>query len=395
MNLFDENDIVYDDDDERDESSDFFSSSDSVNFDENPFPSEKLNPSCIGHEEQERLFLELFEKNALPHAMIFSGLQGIGKTTMAFVLARFLLKHGKDQDDNQDALFGTMEMKPDISTLAIDPKDPVFSRIASGGHADLLHIFRDVDSTSGKVSASLKVESLRRIEPFLRKTSSEGGWRIVLIEDADTMNNAAQNAILKILEEPPKKVLIILVTHRIGKLIPTIRSRSRLIQFKPLSTENISQLLSKKITGLSSLQLKALSDISGGSIGHALRTIEDNGMESLTQILGLLEQSPNWNWKAIHELSATLSAPAQDKSYRIFTEIMQWIFRQMLFLKARGENTLPEYLQNQALENILRQSSLQKLAEICDNLKNHFERTDYANLDRRDAVRGSFLVISQ
>lgn len=393
MNLFGDEDVIYDDEDQNNDS-DFFSESEPIVFDENPFPSEKLNPTCIGHEEQEKLFLELFEKNAMPHAMIFSGLQGIGKTTMAFILARFLFKHGKN-NDTQDALFGEIEIKPEIMSLAIDPKDPIFSRIASGGHADLLHISRDIDSTSGKVSASLKVESLRKIEPFLHKTSSEGGWRIVLIEDADTMNNAAQNAILKILEEPPKKVLIILITHRIGKLIPTIRSRSRLISFKPLSSENISQLLSKKITGLSVLQLKALSEISGGSIGHALRYIEDAELDTLTQILSLFDKFPHWDWKAIHELSNNLATPTQDKSYKMFCEIMQWIFRQMLFLKARAVNSMPDYLLSAALENILRQSSLQKLTGICDDLKILFERTDYANLDRREAIRASFLVVSQ
>lgn len=395
MNLFDDDDIIYDDEDRDDDllGGDDYSSASSVEFLDDPFPPENLNPTCLGHEELESLFLELFEKNAMPHAMIFSGLRGIGKTTTAFRLARFLLKHGKG-DSNQDALFAAEEIKPDLTSLDVDPADAVFRRIASGGHADLLHITRDTDA-NGKLSSSLKVEALRKIEPFLRKTSSEGGWRVVLIEDADTMNNAAQNAILKILEEPPKKVLIVLITHRIGKLIPTIRSRSRLFQFKPLNEEHIAQLMSRKIHGLGAVQLSALASISGGSIGQALYYIEEGGVEMLERIMSLLVDAPKWDWKIIHELSSELGSAANDKSYRLFTDIMQWIFRQILFLKARGDMALPAYLQSASLEHILAQSSLQKLTTICDELKNHFERTEYANLDRRDAVRASFLVISQ
>ena len=176
---------------------------------------EKLNDPqsmsfCLGHEAQEKLFLDLFEQNAMPHAMIFSGSKGIGKSTMAFRLARFLFKYGH-KNQEEESLFGGEELGQNFTSLDIPDHDPVFSRVASGGHADFLHIRRHYDATKGKLDATLKVEALRTIEPFLRKTSSDGGWRVVIVDDADTMNRNAQNAILKILEEPPQNVLIILI----------------------------------------------------------------------------------------------------------------------------------------------------------------------------------------
>ncbi len=352
----------------------------------------KLMPYCLGHESQEKLFLELYEQDTMPHAMIFSGASGIGKSTMAFRLARFLLKHGK-ANQNQDSLFGGGDLAQDITSLDVAYNDPVFSRIASGGHADFLYIARHYDSTKNKLDASLKVEALRKIEPFLRKTSSDGGWRIVIIDDADTMNRNAQNAILKILEEPPANVLIILIAHRAGMLIPTIRSRSRNIAFNPLSNDIMDELLSKQGHSLSFSELETLAALSEGSIGTALRFADGGGLETLSIIIDHLSDVPNWNFAKIHGLSVSLAAPTQDKQYRMFAELLQWLLRQILFAKAKGQHSPPDYLQRGGLQKIMDETSLEKLISISDGLKNHFERVNFSNLDKRDAIRGAFLVI--
>ncbi len=345
----------------------------------------KAMPYCLGHEQQETLFLDLFSQDSLPHAMIFSGLEGVGKTTMAFRLARFLLKHGQDNDGG---LFGE-DLPQEFTTLDICVDDPVFSRVASGGHADILHIAREYNSSTNKQDATLKVDALRKIEPFLRKTSSEGGWRIVIVEDADTMNRSAQNAILKILEEPPQKVLIILVAHSSGALIPTIKSRSRLFSFDALPQKHIQTLLEHQGHELSMSDTEALTAISMGSAGHALKLIEEDGLQVLSKILSHIGASGS----KLHTLSNSLSSAAQDKQYRLFVDLMQWVFRHMLFLKARGINDLPNHFNNNELDFLFKAYSLKRLINICDNLNNHFDRVDFSNLDRRDAIRSAFLMI--
>lgn len=392
MSLFDDDDIIYDDDIGDEASIDSF-----PNLDEGEKLTEPQSMSfCLGHDDQEKLFIDLFEKGSMPHAMIFAGTQGIGKSTMAFRLARFLLRNGKE-NLNQDSLFGGDDTAHDVSSLDVPADDPVFARIASGGHSDFLYIARNYDASKGKWDANLKVEALRKIEPFLRKTSSDGGWRIVIVDDADTMNRNAQNAILKILEEPPANVLIILITHRPGMLIPTIRSRTRFIQFSPLSDEVLKELLSKQSDHTVPYldQMEILSSISEGSIGKAINFIEDGGFDGLSQILDLLDDGPNWNWVKIHQFSSSISSPSQDKEYRMFAELLQWVFRQMLFTKARRGQSLPSFLQRDALINIMDNRPIENLISITDGLKNHFDRVEFSNLDRRDAVRGCFLVISQ
>ncbi len=351
---------------------------------------------CLGHDKQEKLLIDMYRKNNIPHAMIFSGFEGIGKTTMAFRIAKFLLKHNKNISNHSSAgLFGEEELPQKISSLDVDPDDPVSRRIASGGHADLLHIYRIFDKAKGKKDSSLKVETLRKIEPFLRKTSSEGGWRIVIIEDADTMNRNAQNAILKILEEPPENVLIILIAHRLGRLISTIHSRARKLYFSPLSSDVMGELFHKSGYDLSDKDMKTLCDLSDGSFGIAVKYLENDALSMIKDIIDHLEHAKNGDIYKIHEFSNSLSTVAQDKQYQVFVDILQKMMRKILLLKARGNNVIPEYLQAPVLHNIFYEYSLEKVIRICDELKNHYERVEFSNLDRRDAVRASFLMINQ
>ncbi len=351
---------------------------------------------CLGTESQERLFLELFKKKSLPHAMIFSGAQGIGKSTMAFRLARFLLKNADSEGENQSGLFEPANAQVNFTSLDVEISDPIFSRVSSGGHADLLYIHRYYDATKGKMDANLKVENLRKIEPFLRRTASvEGGWRVVIVDDADTMNRNAQNAILKILEEPPNNVLILLIAHRAGMLIPTIRSRTRVIPFLPLSHKDMSNLLGKQGHDLGSDDLEILHILSEGSIGKALALIEEGGLNTLSLFLDHLDDFPKWDWVRIHKLSASLYSPSQDKDYRMFVELMCWVFRYLLFIKAKGEQKITPYLERESILRIMDEYSLKKLISITDGLKSHFDRVDFSNLDRRDAVRACFLMIHE
>lgn len=347
---------------------------------------------CLGHDEEEKFILDMYLRNCIPHALIFAGPQGIGKTTFAFRVARFLLKNGKS-DIDQVGLFGDSLPSPSFISLDVDSNDLVFTRIASGGHPDLLHVERAQNSAKNK-DKSLDVESIRKIAPFLRKTASEGGWRVVIVEDADSMTRNAQNAVLKILEEPPAKVLIILIAHKPGMLIPTIRSRARQLNFKTLQSDTLLALMEKSGRNPSISEMEILRAVSAGSFGVALRYFEEEGIETLSTILRLLADMPSWKWVEIHSLADTLSSPSHEKSYRMFADLLQWVFREILFAKARGFNTLPTYISSESLNRFYHSASLAKLMELSDSLKNHFLRTDFSNLDKRETVRSAFVMLS-
>ena len=126
----------------------------------------------LGHQNIEKTLIDLINSDAMPHALIFSGQKGIGKSTMAFRLARYLLKHGTG-DEVQDSLFG--DGPTEAHSLDVSYEDPIFSKVVSGGHPDLLTIERSMDTKKGTRKANVDVETARKVTPFLRMTSSDGG----------------------------------------------------------------------------------------------------------------------------------------------------------------------------------------------------------------------------
>ena len=170
-------------------------------------PQPRLNPFLFGHQTVEQTFLTSWNSGRIPHAWLLSGPQGIGKATLAFRLARFVLASKREEKTGMN-LFGDIE-----ANLEMDCDDPVFKRVASGGHADLMTLERPVDKETNRLKSSIPIESVRTAGDFLRRTASEGGWRVLVIDSADELNLNAANALLKILEEPPdlmilKKVIV-------------------------------------------------------------------------------------------------------------------------------------------------------------------------------------------
>lgn len=342
----------------------------------------------LGHDTIEKRLLEVMTQGRPPHGLIFAGPKGIGKATMAYRLARFMFKQGI-KDENQGGLFG--DAPPAPTSLEINPQDPVFSRVASGGHPDLMTIERAYDEGKDKYKASVEVDEVRKVAPFLRKTAAEEGWRIVIIDDADTMNRNAQNALLKILEEPPPHVLLILIAHRPGALIPTIRSRAQLVTFEALNDGTMKALLKQQGTILSAEEFSTLSELAQGSFGAARRILETEGLQMAGRILDLLEKYPDYDRVEIHKFADSIG-PSEQKN-ELVAEIMPAIFRHLARAKARGIEIKGFGVHKPVMEALMGRSSLQRLLDIADALQAHFSRTAFANLDRRQGILNAFSLI--
>lgn len=351
----------------------------------------RSNAGFIGHKGKEQFIIDLANKDTMPHALVLAGPKGIGKATFGYRIARALLKKGIP-DPDQGGLFGEEEPAP-LESLYVAPDDPVFTKLASGGHPDFVALERPMDDRKGKRKDALDIDTVRKVAPFLRMTSSDGGWRIVLIDDADTMNRNAQNAVLKVLEEPPKNTLLILICHRAGALIPTIRSRCRFIAFDPLSNEEVIELLRKEYPGEPAADLDRIARIAEGSVGRAMKLMDEGGLDTVQSIIDILHYWEKWDWTLVHHLSDTLGRAGQDTAYKNFTSLLEWIMGEMLFAKARGDIALEAPLDHQPLRNMLSHYSLEDWTKICDNLRTHFETFDRSNLDKRQAVLGAFSII--
>ncbi len=360
-------------------------------------PPPRQASECRGHETVERELLNLYNEGRLPHALVFTGLEGIGKSTMAFRLARFLFKNGGGTAaaESSGGLFGDPLPAARFESLAVKEDDPVFRQVAAAGHPDLLTIERPFDEKKGRRQLILPVDEVRKIAPFLRLTSAQtDGWRIVIVDDADSMNRASQNAILKILEEPPPRTILILVAHKAGLLIPTIRSRMRVISFSPPPNNIFSALLRHENPSLSDKDIGLLWSISGGSIGQGLRLAGEGGRAAVAGTVELLLTWPKWNWPGIHNLADNLSKSGQDDSLRAFSEILLWICETLLRAKAQGQE-IPSFLPGgKALFLLMEHYSLAGWIEICENLKSHFDTVSHAGLDKKQAVLGAFMIFN-
>ena len=347
----------------------------------------RVTSNLIGLEDVEAKLLDFFNSGKMPHALIFAGPKGVGKATMAYHLARFLFKQGLN-DANQDSLFGA---PPTPITLEISANDPIFSRVASGGHADLFNVERVYDAAKDKFKVSVEVDEIRKVAPFFRKTASEGGWRIVIIDDADTMNRNAQNALLKILEEPPANSILILIAHRPGALIPTIRSRARVIHFQAFTPDALQTLLKGQGHHLTQDEFLTLWNFSGGSFGQALELLESGGVAMAGRILDLLENYPKYDRLALHKFADSLNG----EEGALAGDIMATIFDYLAKAKARGIEIEGFGVHRPLMRRIIDQSSLERLLRIGEAVKSHFNKVEFANLDKRQGILTAFSLLNQ
>ncbi|SLN45275.1 DNA polymerase III subunit tau [Roseovarius albus] len=250
-----------------------------------PHPRETV--MLFGQDAAETTFLSAFNAGRLHHAWLLAGPRGVGKATLAWKIARFLLAT-PDSDDG--GLFG--EGLPDPATLDIDTEHPVARRLLAGSDPGLYRITRGLNEKTGKLRDAIVADNVRELNQFLQLSSVDGGRRVVIIDSADEMNTQAANALLKMLEEPPERTTFLLITHQAARLLPTIRSRCRVLRLATLETDVIGRALSQ--AGVDPGEdAAALAALSGGSVGEAIRLINQDGLkiyDELVQIIAGLPQ---------------------------------------------------------------------------------------------------------
>lgn len=269
----------------------------------------------FGHAEAERALLESYKSGRIPHAWLIGGPPGIGKATLAFRMARFVLAH---PDPAAPAV-------QKAATLAVDANDPVARRVAAQAHGDLLLLERTLNE-KGNLRQDIAVDDVRRCIPFFGSTASEGGWRIVIVDVVDDLNSFGANALLKILEEPPPHSLLLLVSHAPGRVLPTLRSRCRRLLLRPLDADDVARAVAAASgRSPSDPELKQAAVAGEGSVARALSLFDEDGLALRQRVLDLLAQLPDPDPRALHALGDALGG-SEPETLTTFVDVVNgWL----------------------------------------------------------------------
>jgi DNA polymerase-3 subunit delta' len=267
-----------------------------------PEPAETLQ--VFGHHALEAQMVAAHRGGKLPHALVFAGPRGIGKASMAFQLAHYLLA------------YPSSETAPDRFQQR-DPASSLYRQVAGGAHPSVLHLTRPLNDKTKAFKTALTVDEIRRVGRFLSLTAHDGGYRIVIVDPADDMNTNAANALLKNLEEPPSRTLFMLVAHSLGRLLPTIRSRCQIVRLQPLGDADLLAALAAIGKAPEPSLQDAMLLRAGGSPRTAVMLADYGGVEIADAIDRLLNGRDADPAEA-HKLADVVSGRDQGIPFGIF-----------------------------------------------------------------------------
>ena len=330
------------------------------------WPSPEAQAEWYGAASDEQVLIDAYRSGRMHHAWLITGARGSGKASLAYRFARFALAH----PDPARA--------PAATSLAVDPEHPAARKIAAHAHPNLLTLARPYDEKNKRFKESVTIDEVRRTIPFFGATAGEAGWRIAVVDAADDLNGNAANALLKILEEPPRGALFLVLSHAPGRLLPTIRSRCRRLDLTPLRTEAIEAALARYTDAAT--EDRHYAALAGeGSIRRAVRFLDEEVRAIGTAFGNAVGRFPALDAGAAHRLGDIVAARGADDAFESFQDLVfDWLAR-----RARG---VPEPAAFGALPPAVGAVPLARWAEVWDKVRQSTAEVEALNLDRKQYV---------
>lgn len=305
--------------------------------DETPLLHPRHSERVEGHSRIEQILLRQFLSNQLPGAYLFTGPKGIGKASMAYRFARFLMSQSAEVEPA--GLFG--DALPPIQPTSLETAfdSPISKRIALGSHPDLMTIEPVFDEKKQVYKDEILVSAARDMGNFMGLTRVESPWKVIIIDAAEQMNNATANAILKWLEEPPANTLLMLISHNPGKLLPTIRSRCRRLTFSPPGLSQFESILQRLLPESSMDERETLYFLAGGSPGLAITLYTQDALKCYNDILDKVTPAGTGaKLPPLFPLADKYAAPKGDDalSWDSFSLVFERIVKQAASLASGG-----------------------------------------------------------
>jgi DNA polymerase III subunit delta' len=322
----------------------------------------------FGHRDAEAALLNAYRSARIPHAWLIGGAQGIGKATLAYRMARFILSH-------RDPLASDVQR---ADTLHVDASDPVARRVAASAHGGLLVLQRTTNDR-GVMRTVITVDETRQTIAFFGSTAAVEGWRVCIVDTVDELNPNAANALLKILEEPPRQSLFLLVSHTPGRVLPTILSRCRKLSLRPLSTSDIIKATSQAANLASDDPLLSeAADAAEGSVARALTLLGGDGVKLHKRTAAMLATLPRIDARELHALGDALGGSDKVALATFIDSIDRWVSGRLR--------------EDDANANLPR---LARLAEVWEKIGRAARDTAEYNLERKPLVFSVFGMLAE
>jgi DNA polymerase-3 subunit delta' len=333
-----------------------------------PHPRETL--ALVGHGAQEQAFLEALASGRMHHAWLLGGPEGVGKASFAYRAARFVLAAGDPPERAARA-----------ATLAMPEEDAATRRIMAQSHPDL-HLLRRTLKPDGKsYTSNIPVDAVRRVLDRFGSSAAEGGWRVAIVDSAEDMDRSAANALLKLLEEPPPRALFLIVAHAPGRVLPTIRSRCRLLGFSALEQAEVAEagrLALERMGGpFDASALARAAGLADGSVRRALTYVDPETLALVEAVRARLDALPGIDLAALLALAEDVAGKAGESDFAVMIETVQ--------------SWLSDHLHAHAAAQPAR---LAPLAEVWEKLGRAAREVETYNLDRRPLVMTMFHDLS-
>lgn len=328
----------------------------------------KETTALHGHREAEAALLAAYKSGRIPHAWLIGGPRGIGKATLAYRLARFVLAYGDP----------AVREVQDATSLHVDPSHPVARQIASGAYGGLLTLERTAND-KGVTRTVITVDETRETIAFFGSTAAVDGWRVCVVDTVDELNANAANALLKILEEPPRRSILLLVTHAPGKVLPTIQSRCRRLALRPLARDELTAAAADA-TGKATDDpaLLAAAEVAEGSVGRALDFLDEGALKLHRRTAELLDGLPHVDQRQLHALGDALGGSDRATLAAFLDSVDRWMGERLY--AGAGKVDLGQ---------------LARLAEVWEKINRAARDVESFNLDRKPLVFSVFDLLSE
>jgi DNA polymerase-3 subunit delta' len=337
-----------------------------------PHPREQRE--LFGHAEAAQMLAAAARSGRLHHAWILAGPKGVGKATLAWRFARALLAHGA-------------AACPD--DLAVPEEHPVRRQIAALTHPDLTLIRRTWDVDKKRFRVELPVDEVRRLHGFFSRHSSYGGARIAIVDAADDMSRSAQNALLKILEEPPAGALLLLISHAPGGLLPTTRSRCRMLTLRRLKGEAMQHALATLAPEADEAERAILAALADGAPGRALGLAETGALAVYREIVELLSGLPRLNGAKLFALAEKIARG--EGGVARFVALVSQLEERLLRGAFAALPTVPG--EEPLLRHLRATVPLDRWSGLWEGLRLAAADADELNLDKKQFVLNTFFAI--